>query len=275
MLTVMSISVTLMASERYDAIPKAYGLSGGTMGQPSMSNDQRMHTYSQDHLVQDVNIFIMENKQMTMEATEEVSTTLMVPVTKAKGTIEVDTGQLPEHVYREALVQGLKVLINRGMTKLTKEAFPDADLLKAAAQEKAEETLQNMYDGKIRIMGGAKSDKVPREVMTEARRIARALVKDGLKRAGVKISYVESSEITKAANVLLADQPAILEQAKEEVERRAKAAAKVTIDVKAIPISEKRKAAAEASAAARKADKTLSAAKTGKIATRARPGLNA
>jgi hypothetical protein len=217
----------------------------------------------------------MENKQMSMESevAEVPSTTLMVPVTKAKGTIEIDTGMLPEHVYREIIIQGCKVLINRGMTKLTKEAYPDADLLKAAAMEKAEETLQNMYDGKIRIMGGAKSDKVPREVMTEARRIARALVKDGLKRAGVKISYVESSEITKAANVLLADQPQILEQAREEVERRQKA--NVKIDVKAIPISEKRKAAAEAAAAAKQADKTLSAAKAGKIATRARPGLNA
>lgn len=212
---------------------------------------------------------------MSMEAEAEVSTSLMVPVTKAKGMIEVNTGMLPEHVYREIIIQGTKVLLNRGMTKLTKEAYPDPDLLKAAAMEKAEETLQNMYDGKIRIMGGAKSDKVPREVMTEARRIARALVKDGLKRAGVKISYVESSEITKAANVLLADQPQILEQAKEEVERRQKAASKVQIDVKSIPISEKRKAAAEAVAAQKKADKTISAAKTGKIATRARPGLNA
>jgi hypothetical protein len=269
------ISAIVTASES-DAIKEAYGFLSGTMGQTKMSNDQRMHTYSQDHLGTDVNIPLMESKQMTMEASEgEVSTTLMVPVTKAKAPIEVDTGSLPEHVYREALVQGLKVLINRGMTKLTKEAYPDADQLKEAAMDKATETLQNMYDGKIRIMGGAKSDKVPREVMTEARRIARALVKDGLKRAGVKISYVESSEITKAANVLLADQPAILEQAKEEVERRQKAAAKVTIDVKAIPISEKRKAAAEASAAAKKADKTLSAAKAGKVATRARPGLNA
>lgn len=225
----------------------------------------------------DSSLNLMESKHMTdvQETTEVPSTTLMVPVTKAKGSIEIDTGMLPEHVYREIIIQGCKVLLNRGMTKLTKEAYPDADLLKAAAMEKAEETLQNMYDGKIRIMGGAKSDKVPREVMTEARRIARALVKDGLKRAGVKISYVESSEITKAANVLLADQPQILEQAREEVERRAQASAKVKIDVKAIPISEKRKAAAEAAAAAKKADKTLSAAKTGKIATRARPGLNA
>jgi uncharacterized membrane protein len=246
------------------------------MGQTIVSNDQLRPEYSQDHLEQDVNVLTTENKQMSMEAEgSEVSTTLRVPVTKAKDFIEVDTGQLPEHVYREALVQGLKVLVNRGMTKLTKEAYPEASTLQAEAMAKAEETLQNMYDGKVRIMGGAKSDKVPREVMTEARRIARALVKDGLKRAGIKISYVESSEITKAANVLLADQPAILQQAKEEVERRGQAASKVKIDVDAIPISEKKKAAAEDAAAKKKADKTLSAAKAGKVATRARPGLNA
>lgn len=206
---------------------------------------------------------------VAVEVETEPSTSLKIPVVKAKTFIEVNTGDLPEHVYREALVQGLKVLVNRGMTKLTKEAYPEPEALQAAAMEKAEETVQNMYDGKIRIMGGAKSDKVPREVMTEARRIARTLVKDELKRSGVKVSYVESSEITKAANALLADNPAIIAQATEEVEKRAKT--KVKIDVGTIPISAKRKAAAEA----RKADKVLSAAKAGKVATRARPGLNA
>jgi hypothetical protein len=212
----------------------------------------------------------MANVDVEVEATEgEPSTTLKIPVVKAKGFVEVSTGDLPEHVYREALVQGLKVLVNRGMTKLTKEAYPDPEKLKEAAMEAAEKTLQNMYDGKIRIMGGAKSDKVPREVMTEARRIARNLVKEELKRSGIKVSYVESSEITKAANALMAEQPAIMRQAEEEVERRA--ATKVKIDVKSIPLSQKKIKAAEA----RKADKTISAAKTGKIATRGRPNLNA
>jgi hypothetical protein len=221
--------------------------------------------------VVDVDIIAMENKQMSMEAeVQEVpNTVLKVPVVKGKTFIEVSTSDLPEHVYREVLIQGLKVLVNRGQTKLTKGAIPDPEKLKEAAMEAAEATLQNMYDGKIRMSGGAKSDKVPREVMTEARRIARAMVKDELKRSGVKVSYVESSEITKAANVLLADNPQIIEDAKEEVEKRAKA--KVKIDVSKIPQSQKRIQAAEA----RKADKTVSAAKTGKIATRARPGLNA
>jgi hypothetical protein len=204
---------------------------------------------------------------MTDVTEAEVSTALKIPVVKAKTFIEVETGELPEHVYREALIQGLKVLVNRGMTKLTKEAYPEPAKLQEAAMAKAEETVQAMYEGKIRIMGGAKSDKVPREVMTEARRIARNLVKEELKRSGVKVSYVESSEITKAANALLADQPAILKQAQEEVERRQ--ATKVKIDISTIPLSEKRIKAAEA----KKADKTLSAAKAGKVATRARPGM--
>lgn len=218
-------------------------------------------------------VIIMENKQMTdtteVEGQEEVNTILKIPVVKGKTFIEVNTADFPIHVYKEIIIQGCKVLLNRGQTKLTKSAYPDEAKLKEAAMEAAEATLQNMYDGKIRMSGGAKSDKVPREVMTEARRIARTLVKDELKRSGVKVSYVESSEITKAANVLLADNPQILEQAKEEVEKRA--AAKVKIDISKIPQSQKRIAAAEA----RKADKTVSAAKTGKIATRARPGLNA
>jgi hypothetical protein len=209
----------------------------------------------------------MTDVEVAEVADDEPNTSLKIPVTKGKSFIEVNTGDLPEHVYREALIQGLKVLVNRGMTKLTKEAYPDAEKLKEAAMEKAEETLLNMYEGKIRIMGGAKSDKVPREVMTEARRMAKALVKEELKRSGVKVSYVESSEITKAANALLADQPEIIEDAKKEVERRA--ATKVKLDISSIPLSQKRIKAAEA----KRADKNVSQAKAGKIATRARPEL--
>ena len=211
----------------------------------------------------------MEVSETTVEVEGDAGETLKIPVVKAKGYLEVNTGELPIHVYREALVQGLKVLLNRGQTKITKAAFTEPEELKAKAMEVAEETLQNMYDGKIRVMGGAKSDKVPREVMTEARRIARNLVKEELKRSGVKVSYVESSEITKAANALLAADPDIIKQAHDEVEKRA--AKKVKIDIATIPISAKKMKAAEE----RKKDKVLSAAKAGKVQTRGRPGINA
>ena len=213
----------------------------------------------------------MTDATVQVEASEgQEGETLKIPVVKGKSYLEINTADLPIHVYREALVQGLKTLLNRGQTKITKEAYPDADALKAKAMETAEATLENMYQGKIRVMGGAaKSDKVPREVMTEARRIARNLVKEELKRSGVKVSYVESSEITKAANALLAADPDIVKQAEEEVEKRA--AKKVKIDVGSIPISQKKMKAAED----RKKDKVLSAAKAGKVQARGRPGINA
>ena len=81
-------------------------------------------------------------------------------------------------------------------------------------------------------------------------------------------SLVEASVITAAANGLIASQPEILEQATEEIERRAKT--KIKIDISSIQISPKKLKAAEA----KQAEKVLSAAKTGKIATRARPSVN-
>jgi hypothetical protein len=201
---------------------------------------------------------------------QEEGEILRIPVVKGKDFLEIDTGKIPIHVYREALVQGFKVILNRGQTQVTKATYPKPEELQAKAMEVAETTLESMYAGKIRIMGGAtKGDKVPREVMTEARRIARNLVKEELKRSGVKVSYVESRDITAAANSLLATSPDIIKQAEDEVEKRA--ATKVKIDIGSIPISQKKVKAAEA----RKADKTLSAAKAGKVATRGRPGMSA
>ena len=212
----------------------------------------------------------MTDVEAMAEAPASEGELLKVPVVKGKSYVEIDTSQLPDHVYREALLQGLKVLVNRGQTQITKATYAEPAKLQEKAMEVAEATLENMYAGKIRIMGGAsKSDKVPREVMTEARRIARNLVKEELKRSGVKVSYVESSEITKAANTLLAADPDIIKQAQDEVEKRAQK--KVKIDIASIPISQKKMKAAED----RKADKTLSAAKSGKVATRGRPGIQA
>ena len=196
-------------------------------------------------------------------------TIYQVPVTKGKGTVEIDSDALPEAVYKEVFLQGLKVVTNRGTTKITKETYPDAEQLKAAAMAKAQEQVAAMLAGKIRIMG-AKTDKVSGAVMTEARRLARNLVKDAMKREGIKVSHVEASEITKAANALLAAQPELIEQAKTSLEERGKV--KVGIDVKAIPVSDKKVKAAAAKKAKDKA--TLSATQAGRVAKH-KPGQQA
>lgn len=199
--------------------------------------------------------------------------TLNVSVTKAKKTIEIDTDKLPQAVYEEALLQGLKHLMNQGNTKITKATYPNPDELQAKAWEAAEARREALYAGKIRIMGAKSDDKVPGVVMTEARRIARNLVKDEMKKQKIKVSYVAASEITKLANALIAANPAIVDQAKESIAAREKQIAGITgLDqVKNLTEDPKKIAAAEAA----KAKATASAAEAGKTLTKAKPGATA
>src|SRR5262245_448893 len=55
----------------------------------------------------------------TMEADTQATegTVLNVPITKGKGTIAINTKDIPDDVYNEVVLQGLKVLMNRGMSK--------------------------------------------------------------------------------------------------------------------------------------------------------------
>lgn len=191
---------------------------------------------------------------------------LNIPVTKGKATVEIDTDSIPEEVYKEALIQGLKVLVNRGTSKITATTYPNGDELKAAAMAAAATQVEAIREGKIKFSGGAKTAKASGAVMTEARRLARNLVKDEMKRQGIKISHVEASEITKAANALLAEDPTLIETAKANLEERAKVPVK--INVSAIPISDKKVKAAEA----KKAKDQLSAKQAGKVAPRAKGG---
>lgn len=209
--------------------------------------------------------------------------TLKIPVVKAKGLasgdyLEINTddpangGDLPANVYQEALIQGLKVILNRGTTKITKSTYPVAEELKAAAMAKAQETLEAIRAGKIRIMG-AKTDKASGKVMTEARRIAKNIIKDEMKRQGIKVSYVDAKDITAAANALLSDQPEIVEEAKKAIEAqeaKAKQVADMAISGKLkdmLPINTKKKEKAEKEKADAKAQ--LSAMQAGKTRTRA------
>lgn len=217
----------------------------------------------------DTNTATLPEAEATSSAPDR-GTLIKVPVTKGKGFVEVWTGELPDAVYQEILAQGLKVLVNRGTTKITKETYPDADELKAAAMAKAEEQVAALKSGKIRIVG-AKSTKISGAVMTEARRLARNLVKDEIKRQGLKISHFDAKEITASANALIAARPEIVEQAQASIAARDAEAASVAsaINVKAIPVSEKKIKALEDAKAAK--GTILSAAKAGKIGTRQKP----
>lgn len=198
------------------------------------------------------------------------STHLTISLKNGAGDVSIDTALLPEDVYREALMQGLKAIAERAMSKITKEAYPVEAERKAAIVAKAEANIADMYSGKTKITGQAKVKKASGAVMTEAMRLARNLVKDAMKANKIKISTVKASEITAAAKTLIESDPSIMSTA--EANLKAREATPIKIDIasliKADPELVKK---AEAKAAAAKANKPLSAKQAGKVAPRAKP----
>jgi hypothetical protein len=201
---------------------------------------------------------------------------LRIPITKAGNKpIEVDTDtDIPDAMYQLALEEGLKILLNKGMSKIATKGLEGDDLegAKAAAFAKAEENFASLKEGKIKKGRATATDKnggkVSGVVMTEARRLAKEVVKNEIRAAGMKISHVEASEITKAANALIAADPSFIETATANIEARA--AKKVSgVDIASlIHESPKLVQAAEARKAASKT--TLSAKQAGKAAPRKR-----
>lgn len=193
---------------------------------------------------------------------------LQIPITKAKGKfVTINTDNIPEDVYAEAMLQGLKVLVNRGTSKITSASYPDAEERAAAAVAKAEEQVELINTSKIKFTGQKKAAGISGEVKTEAMRLAKALVKDEMKKQGIKISHVEASEITRTAKDWLEAMPEIYEQAKATIEARKAMPVSDKLSVKGIKVSEKLVEKAEAKKA--KAG-TLSAKQAGKVKTRAK-----
>lgn len=185
------------------------------------------------------------------------------------GEVSVDTAKLPDDVYKEALLQGLKVLAERAMSKITKEAYPVEEERKAAIKAKAQANIEDMYAGKTKLTGQPKSKKASGAVMTEAMRLARNLVKDAMKANKIKISTVKASEITAAAKALIEADASIVVTAEANI--KAREATPMKIDVtKLIHVDPELVAKDEAKKAKAKADKPLSAKQAGKVAPRAK-----
>lgn len=158
----------------------------------------------------------------TVADTAAEPTLVNVPVVKGKSTIAVDINSIPQAVWDEVVLQGLKVVLNRGMSKITTSTTKDAEELKSLAMQAAEKNLTEMYEGKTKITGQKKAKAASGAVMTEARRLAKAIVKDECKRAGLKVSHIPAKQITEAANQLLEARPDLIEQAKANLEQRTK-----------------------------------------------------
>lgn len=222
-------------------------------------------------------------------------TILHIPITKAGNkTVSIDTedpDQLPASMYLMALEEGLKVILNKGMSKVGALKDLSADELEKAhakAMEIAEANLTKIKNAKVTKgrTTASSANKVAGVVMTEARRLAKAVVKDELRAAGIRISMVEATEITKLANEMLANDPTFVEQATANLEARAAKVSDGATDEAALREKALAKLAAlggvtespklKAKAEKAKAEKPLSAKQAGKTVPRkgSKPSAN-
>ena len=197
--------------------------------------------------------------------------TLNVPITKAGSALAIDTDALPEESFRAVVEAGLKALLNLGMSKILTKGLEGDQLsaAQAAALAKATENLDNLKAGKVKkgraTAKDANGNKVSGPVMTEARRLAKEVVKNEIRAAGMKISHIEASVITKAANELIAADPSFITKATENLEARSQV--KTTINISTL-VHESPKLVAKAEKAKAERKTQLSAKQAGKVAPR-------
>lgn len=209
---------------------------------------------------------------------------LDIPVTKTGKFIKVDTDLdlTNDDSFRMIVFEGLKVLINKGLSgeKYRTKDLSEEDLAKAydAIMAKAQENFKAIKEGTMKQGRQPAATKVAGPVMTEARRLAKEVIKDEIKAAGMKVSHVAATDITKAANALIESDPSFIEMAKANIEaRNAKIVVAEGADVKAAAlaklqalggISESPKLVAKAAEEKAKAKSTLSAKQAAKVAPR-------
>jgi hypothetical protein len=209
----------------------------------------------------------MTNLDTDTTATSAESTNIIVTLKNGAGVVEVDPSRIPDAHYKEALMLGLKAMAERGMSKLTKEAYPDEAERKAAIKAKAESNIEDIYSGKAKIAGQKTAKKASGAVMTEAMRLARNLVKDAMKANKIKISTVKASEITATAKKVIENDPSIIATA--EANLKAREERPLQIDIKSLIHADPELVAKdEAKKAKAKEGKPLSAKQAGKVAPR-------
>lgn len=147
-----------------------------------------------------------------------------VKVTKGGGEVAIDVDNIPQNVFSAIVMEGLKAFVNKRMAKIAVKGLEGDELAKAqaAAMKIASENVAAILDGSVKLPGQKKAKTgVSGAVMTEARRIARNIVKDEIKREGkVKLSTIKASEITRIANLVIEANPDIIEQAKQAIAAR-------------------------------------------------------
>lgn len=200
---------------------------------------------------------------------------VQVPIAKAgdKAFLEVVIAQIPPEMWEIVVMEGLKVTLNARMSKVgavTKLQGAELEKAQASAMAIATENHTRMMTGNLKAKGkaGKSSSDIPREVQTEARRQAREVVRNEIRRAGGKISQYAAKDITAAADQLIASDPSYVEKARAALEARANLTS--AIDISAIVKADPKKLLKAAEA---KANKPLSKTQSSIVAPRKKPAV--
>jgi len=190
--------------------------------------------------------------------------------------LDVDISTLSDEMYALVMAEGLKSILNSRMskvgpvTKLEKEGKTEQLATEhALALKIAQDNLTKLLAGDIKAKSKAAKSDLPREVQTEARRIAREIVKNQIRATGGKPSHYAVKDITLAADEFIKADASIVEKAKENLANRA--GIKASIDIASlIKESPTQVAKAKAKADANKA-LGLSAKQAGMVPPRKKP----
>ncbi len=154
---------------------------------------------------------------------------ISVPIAKAgkDANLNVDVGQLSDDMYALVMAEGLKAILNSRMskvgpvTKLEKEGkLEELATNRDLALKIAEDNLTKLLAGDIKAKSKAAKSDLPREVQTEARRIAREIVKNQIRAAGGKPSHYAAKDITLAADEFIKADASIVTKARENLANR-------------------------------------------------------
>lgn len=185
-----------------------------------------------------------------------------IKVAKAGQDVEIFWDELSNDVKMHIIEHGLGKVLNAATAKVTKTTQPDADKLKAEAYNLAMKKLDSLKAGTIgrkKAASGASG-----KVMTEARRLAKIIIKAAIKEAGGKISDYEAKEITEAANEYIKENPDVIKKAEASIASAEAVAKGSKIDTSKIKVSSTKVAAREKkNAEARKASADKAAGKPG------------
>jgi hypothetical protein len=193
---------------------------------------------------------------------------LQIPISKAKSKITVDTDSLPEEMYQLAMIEGLKVLLNSKMAKVTVAKLEGEELAKAqaAAMEIAEKNLKALMAGEIK-KSSASSSKIPAAVRAEAMRLARIAIRDTIRANNMIPSRVPAADITAAAKALIeGTNNEYIKQAQINLDKKPVIETKIDLGILGLAESPKLVAKAEKIKAERKSE--VSAKQAGKVAPR-------